>query len=89
MSEDFRFEITERIGVIKDYPTGWRKEINMVSWNGGPAKVDIRDWDETHEHMSRGITLTEKEMAKLMNLVQERKPELMKMTGDRNQDMAR
>lgn len=89
MSEEFRFEITERIGVIKEYPTGWKKEINMVSWNESPAKVDIRDWDESHEHMSRGITLTEKEMAKLMNLVQERKPELMKMTDDRNQDMAR
>ncbi|MEI3503270.1 MAG: PC4/YdbC family ssDNA-binding protein [Anaerovoracaceae bacterium] len=44
------------------YPTGWRKELNLVSWNGGAPKYDIRDWDPDHERMSRGITLHEKEM---------------------------
>lgn len=31
----------------------------MVAWNGDKPKIDIRDWDSTHERMSRGITLTE------------------------------
>lgn len=38
------FEIQERIGTIAVYPTGWSKELNLVSWNGGAPKYDIRDW---------------------------------------------
>ena len=41
---DITFEIREHIGVISEYPTGWSKEINLVSWNEGAAKLDIRDW---------------------------------------------
>lgn len=39
------FEITEHLGVIAAYSTGWKKELNIVSWNGGAPKYDIRDWD--------------------------------------------
>ena len=49
------FEIVEEIGVIATHSTGWKKELNLVSWNGGQAKYDIRDWDPDHERMSRGI----------------------------------
>lgn len=70
------YEIVERIGVINRYPTGWSKEINMVSWNGGAAKYDIRDWDPDHERMSRGVTLTEQEFARMMNHVLEKNPQI-------------
>lgn len=66
------FEIKEKIGVIKPYPTGWNKELNLVAWNGGVTKYDIRDWDPEHEHMSRGITLHPDEMRKIMNLLRDR-----------------
>lgn len=74
MDNEVTFEIKEKIGVIDTYSTGWSKEINPVSWNGCPAKYDIRDWDPDHEHMSRGITLTEKQMKKIMELVKEKEP---------------
>ena len=60
-------EIVKHIGVIREYPTGWKKELNLVSWNGGGVKYDIRDWDPLHEHMSRGVTLTEQEVINLMS----------------------
>ena len=63
------FEITEHLGVIAAYSTGWKKELNIVSWNGGAPKYDIRDWDPEHEHMSRGITLHEKEMRLVVDMV--------------------
>lgn len=62
------FEIMEHIGVIDTYENRempWSKECNIVSWNGGPAKIDIRDWSSDHERMSRGITLTEEQAEKL------------------------
>ena len=68
------FEIMEHIGVLDTYDNReqpWTKEVNIVSWNGGPAKIDIRDWSADHERMSRGITLTEEQAEKLaMNLAQ-------------------
>ena len=27
---EFVFEIKERIGIVKPYPTGWNKELNLV-----------------------------------------------------------
>ena len=76
MASEFTFEITKHIGVIKAYETGWSKEINIVSWNGGQPKVDIRDWDENHERMSRGVTLTKDEFRKMVELTKERMPSL-------------
>ena len=55
------FAITENIAVIGNGTKGWQKEVNMVSWNGGEPKVDIRDWAPEHEKMGKGITLTDEE----------------------------
>lgn len=76
MDREITFEIKAQLGVIQEYPTGWRKELNLVSWNGNPAKFDCRDWDPEHEHMSRGITMTEKEMAKMMDIVAEKSQDI-------------
>ena len=88
------FEIMEHIGVLDTYDNreqAWTKEVNIVSWNGGPAKIDIRDWSADHERMSRGITLTEDQAEKLTKSLVERyraKEDLNKTTPMRN-DMAR
>ena len=70
---EVRFEILEHIGIISTHPTGWNKELNIVSWNGGQPKYDIRDWDLDHEHMSRGVTLHEKEMRQIFDLMKRRR----------------
>ncbi len=67
------FDIVERIGVLTTYSTGWTREINLVSWNGGPARYDIRDWDPSHERMSKGLTLQEKEMRTLVDSFKKRR----------------
>lgn len=66
---DIRFEIKEEIGVISDSSKGWTKELNMVSWNDGAAKYDIRDWAPGHEKMGKGVTLTEQEARELYELL--------------------
>ena len=70
---DVTFEIIEEIGIISTQDTGWTKEINLVRWNGGMAKYDIRDWDPYHEKMSRGITLKEEEMRRILDLMRRRR----------------
>lgn len=64
------FDIIERIGVINKTPYGWTRELNIVAWNGGEPKYDIREWDLSHERMSRGITLKQAEMETLVGLFQ-------------------
>ena len=65
---EFSFEIKEHIGVISTNENGWSKELNVVSWNGQPAKFDIRDWDEDHQRMTKGVTLLDRDMRKLVDL---------------------
>lgn len=67
---DVMFEIKKHIGVITEHPTGWKKELNLVSWNGNHPKYDIRDWSPDHEYMGRGITLAETEMKRVMELME-------------------
>lgn len=62
---DFTYEIVEEIGVISENAKGWRKELNLISWNGGSPKYDIREWAPDHEKMGKGITLTEEEAKQL------------------------
>ena len=70
---DVTFEIIEEIGIISTLDTGWTKEINLVRWNGGAAKYDIRDWDPHHTRMSKGITLKEDEMRRILDLMRRRR----------------
>ena len=65
----FKYEIINELDIISEGSKGWRKELNRVSWNGGEPKYDIRDWNEKHDKMAKGITLTEAELRKLKELL--------------------
>ena len=69
---DIKYEIIEEIGVLSENVRGWRKELNLVSWNGAAAKYDLRDWAPDHEKMGKGITLTKDEGAALARLLAQR-----------------
>lgn len=66
---NIEYEIIEEVGVLSENTRGWRKELNRVSWNGRPAKYDIRDWAENHEKRGKGITLTDEEAEALKKLL--------------------
>ena len=64
---DIKFEIKEEIAVLSESPKGWKKELNLISWNDGEPKYDLRDWAPGHEKMGKGITLTKEEAKQLYN----------------------
>lgn len=66
---DIKFDIIEKLGTIGEGSKGWSKEVNIISWNGRKAKVDIRDWDENNEKMGKGLTLTKEELKTLKGLL--------------------
>lgn len=64
MSDDkFRYEIVEHIATLSKYGDT-SKELNRVSYNGSPAKYDLRSWkrEDGGEKMFKGVTLSEEEM---------------------------
>lgn len=65
----FTYEILQEIGVLSESQKGWRKELNLISWNGSTPKYDIRDWAPGHEKMGKGITLTVEEAEALKTLL--------------------
>ena len=66
---EWKFGITETLGTIGEGSKGWKKELNLVSWNDRKAKVDIREWDESHQKMGKGLTLTKEELNSLKELL--------------------
>lgn len=59
---EIKFEITQHIGVLSESAKGWRKELNLVSWNGREPKFDIREWAPEYAKMGKGITLSQEEI---------------------------
>lgn len=71
MSE-IKFEIVEEIGVLSESTKGWRTELNLVRWNEREPKYDLRNWSENHEKIGKGITLSNDEMVKLKELLNDK-----------------
>ncbi len=69
---EIKYEIIEEIGVLSENARGWRKELNLVSWNDAAPKFDLRDWDPEHNRMGKGITLSREEAQTLMTLLESR-----------------
>lgn len=67
---DFKYEITQELGVLSESKSGWTRELNLVSWNGAEPKYDIRDWSPDHEKMGKGISLNANEVDKLKKILE-------------------
>lgn len=71
--KSLNYEIQENLGVISTSKNGWTREVNIISWEGGAPKVDIRSWDPDHERMDRGkATYTKAEAVELMKILEAR-----------------
>ncbi len=68
------YQIHRHLGSLSVSKTGWSKEVNIVSWNDGRPRLDIREWDPEHEKMSRGVGLTGEETENLRALLKDLEP---------------
>lgn len=69
---EIKYEIVEHLGVISENDKGWKKELNLVSWNSREPKYDLRDWNENHDKMGKGITLSKEEAENLVKILKEK-----------------
>jgi len=70
---DFNYDITEEVAVLSE-KNGWSKEVNWISYNGAPPKIDIRTWstdEDGNKRMGKGITLTKEEAMELRDALGE------------------
>ena len=68
---EFKYEITEELGILSESRSGWKREVNLVSWNGAAPKLDIRDWAPGHEKMGKGISLSSDEIESLKAILED------------------
>lgn len=67
--EELKYEIIESFGVLSTTPSGWSKELNLISWNGSEPKYDIRQWAPDHAKMGKGVSLSREEAEELKQLL--------------------
>ena len=68
---ELKFEIVKECGVLSQSPSGWTKELNLVSWNDREPKYDIREWAPEHTKMGQGGTMSDDERILLRELLDE------------------
>ena len=68
---ELKFEIVKEFGVLSQSPSGWTKELNLVSWNDREPKYDIREWAPEHTKMGKGVTISADEIILLRDLLNE------------------
>ncbi|MGL5676452.1 MAG: YdbC family protein [Cellulosilyticaceae bacterium] len=66
---DIKYEIVKHIVVLAEGSKGWKKELNLISWNDKEPKYDIREWAPEHAKMGKGVTLSKDEVAKLKEIL--------------------
>lgn len=66
---EFNYQIVENIGSLSESQKGWKKELNLISWNDKEAKYDIREWSPDGSKMGKGVTLSKEEMIALKELL--------------------
>lgn len=67
--DEVEVEILKHFAILKESSNGWTQEINLVSWYGNDAKYDIRWWSPGKVLTGKGITLSEKELYLLKNVL--------------------
>ncbi len=67
----FTYYKVQELGTLGENSLGWVKEVNIISWNGGPEKLDIRNWRPQDNLCGKGISLTNEEAAKLFTILKE------------------
>lgn len=68
---DIKYEIVKHIAILGESSKGWKKELNLIAWNGKEPKYDIREWALEHVKMSKGVTLNNNELLKLKQILKE------------------
>lgn len=70
MSKEFKFEMEEFLGTLSESDKhDWAKSVIRVSWNDNPTTLDIRRFNVSMNNVGKGISLTDEEVDKLVEVL--------------------
>ena len=72
-AKEIKYEVIKKFGTIGQ-SGNTTKELRLVKWNDNEPKYDIRGWytdDKGEERANKGLTLTEAELRKLVELAKD------------------
>lgn len=64
----FKFQIVEHLGTLSTNDSGWTLQVNRISYNGRPPKLDLRRFSPNGK-MGKGLALTTEEERALTSLL--------------------
>ena len=62
------YKIIKSLGVLLEKDNGYTREVNIMSWNNGDPKLDIREWSPSRKPL-KGIALSEHETIILRDML--------------------
>ena len=62
-------KIIKHYGVVYETERGWRCEVNLISWNGNPPRLDIKEWDEDRKNCRKVSTFKPEAAPRLYDLI--------------------
>ena len=66
---EIKYEIVDKIGIVREGANGWNMELNLISWNDREPVYDLRTWSPDHEKMGKGVTISVAEAKVLRELL--------------------
>lgn len=67
---EFKYDLIDHLGVVAEVGR-YTLELNEISFNGNPARYDLRRWDNgyTKRKMQKGVSMNRKEIKALKDLL--------------------
>ena len=69
--KEFKSEVVEHIAILKEGER-YQKEVLRMIWNDNPITVDIRSVDKQNNFVGKGISLSDEECDKLVDVLLDR-----------------
>ena len=69
--EEITCEVRKKLGVLSENMKGYTTEVNIISWNSYPPKLDIRQWTPEAHRPMKGLTLSEREARRLYDALKD------------------
>lgn len=69
--KEFKSEVVEHIAILKEGER-YQKEVLRMIWNDNPITVDIRSVDKQNNFVGKGISLSDEECDKLVDILLDR-----------------
>ena len=63
-------DLISELAVLREN-NGYRKVVNIISWNGAEPKLDIREWTPENHCTKKGFTLSDEEAKILLTTLQD------------------